>query len=487
MTNDRAVENEQNEDLRMKPVRTLAASLLAALWTASAPAQLPLLEGLEYPPLNANPPQAVKAELANGMRLFLLEDHELPVFNIAAYIETGEIYDPPGKIGLAAIAADVMRTGGTVSRTPDEINETLEFIAGSIEVGMSDEYGSASLNVLSKDIDLGIELFADILMNPAFREEQLELRRGQLIEAIRRQNDSPLNLAFRELQVQLYGGHPYAQFATLESAQAISREDLAAFHRTHFRPEGIWMAVSGDFQSDAVIARIESAFEGWDPPDAERPPTPAPQFQPGKIYHIEKEIAQTSIVFGHAGIRRVNPDWHAVLVMNDILGGSGFSSRLMRKARVERGLTYGIATNFARYNQPGFFFGYANTHPSNTVELIELVKASLAEMRSEPPADAELELVKNQNINSFVFLYTSSAQIASQSLIYQFLGYPERYLEEWTNNVAAVTKEDALAAAQKYLDPDNLVIVTVGPRAQFGRPLEELGEVQEIQLKAPGE
>ena len=245
------------------------------------------------------------------------------------------------------------------------------------------------------------------------------------------------------------------------------------------------MAVSGDFQTDDIVQKIEKAFEGWNPPAVERPETPAPQFKPGGIYHIEKEIGQTFIVFGHAGIQRTNPDWHSILVMNDILGGSGFSSRLMRKIRVERGLTYGISTNFFRKNLDGFFFGYASTQHQNVVELIELAKETMAGMRANPVNDLELALVKNQNINSFVFLYTSSAQIAAQSLVYQFLGYPEEYLENWTSNIAAVTKESVLAAAQKYLNPDEMVIVTVGQREKFGRPLEELGEVKEIRLESP--
>lgn len=473
-----------NRRQRWTGARVLLAAF-AGLLAGSAHGQLPILEGLEYPPLNANPPKAEKVVLKNGMRLFLLEDHELPILNITAYIKTGDIYDPPGKTGLAGMTASVMRSGGTATRTPDEINEALEFIAGSIEAGMSDEYGSASLNVLVKDADMGVQLFADILMNPAFQEEKVELQRGQLIEAIRRRNDSPLQTAFREMQVRLYGDHPYARYATIDSAMAISREDMIAFHRAHYRPEGIWMAVSGDFQTDAIVQKIEKAFEGWDPPAVEHPETPAPQFKPGGIYHIEKEIAQTYIVFGHAGIQRTNPDWHSILVMNDILGGSGFTSRLMRKIRNERGLTYGISTNFFRKNQDGFFFGYSSTDHQNTVELIQLAKETMAEMRANPVSDMELALVKNQNINSFVFLYTSSAQIAAQSLVYQFLGYPEGYLESWTNNVAAVTKESALAAAEKYLNLDDLVIVTVGQREKFGRPLEELGEVEEILLKSP--
>ena len=473
--------------MKRRQRQTLAAAILTAAFLTAAQAQLPLLEGLEYPPLNADPPKAEEIVLKNGMRLFLLEDHELPLLNIAAYIKTGDIHDPPGKTGLAGMTAGLMRSGGTATRTPDEINDALEFIAGSIEASMSDEYGSANLNVMAKDADLGIELFADILMNPAFQEDQVELRRGQLIEAIRRQGDSPLQTAFREMHRQLYGDHPYARYATMESAQAITREDLIAFHKAHYRPDSIWMAVSGDFQSAEIAAKIEQAFEGWEAPSVEHPMAPVPQFQPGGIYHIEKEIGQTFIVFGHAGIRRANPDWHTLLVLNDILGGQGFSSRLMRSARVERGLTYGISTSFFRKNQQGSFFGYTSTQHHHTAEMIELVKETMAEMRANPVSGQELALVKNQNINSFVFLYTSSAQIASQSLIYQFLGYPNGYLEDWTSNVEAVTKEKILAAAQKYLNPDDLIIVTVGQRAQFGRPLEELGEVTEIPQESSGE
>ena len=213
-------------------------------------------EELTYEPIQFKPPTPQKYTLSNGMELYLIEDNELPVFDISGLVKTGTIYDPADKIGLASIFASVMRTGGTVSREPDALNEELESMAASVEIGMSPEYGSVSLSTLAEDMDKGLEIFADVLRNPAFREEKLDLRKQQAIEGIRRRNDNPIQLAWRNFSEILYGkDHPFGWYSEIENVENISVDDLKAFHARYFHPNNIMLSITGDFDTESLITK----------------------------------------------------------------------------------------------------------------------------------------------------------------------------------------------------------------------------------------
>jgi len=342
---------------------------------------------------------------------------------------------------------------------------------------------------MQKDIDLGIDIFADVLMNPAFRDEKVELARNQALEGVRRQNDNPYGIAGRELSNAVFGDHPYANTATVESISSITREDMVAFHDAHYRPGGMSIAVSGDFDKKAIIAKLEEVFGEWTAPVVDHPPAAPVEDatqRPG-IFHAEKGIPQTAVWFGHVGVKRTNPDWFSILVMNEVLGGGVFTARLGREIRTNRGLAYSVGSSYMRMNQRGLFRVYCVTRPDATAQCIEATREILDGMRNEQVTDEELDLVKNLNINSFVFAYTSSGQIAHQDLRIDFLGYPPDFLETYTDNIANVTKEDVQRAAQTYLHPDRLSIVTVGARENFDKPLEELGNVTVLELDAASE
>ncbi|MDA1191908.1 MAG: pitrilysin family protein [Candidatus Poribacteria bacterium] len=466
---------------RMK--RALFLLIGFAVLLTAATAQVPLLDGLEYPSVDFEPPKPEKVVLDNGMTLYLLEDHELPVFGMSAYIRTGDIYEPKDKIGLAGLMATVMRTGGTVSMEPDALNETLEFLAASVESGMSAENASVGLSAMSKDIDTVLTIFADVVINPAFREDKLELARNQAVEGIRRQNDNPAQIASRELHKAVYGDHPYANTATAATLSAITRDDLIAFHKAYYRPANMLVAVSGDFERDAIIAKISEAFAGWNPSGEEVAPIPpVEEGDYAGVYHAEKDLPQVTVYFGHLGVTRTNPDWFPILVLNEILGGSGFTSRLMREVRTNLGLTYGVGTVFRRSTERGMFLGGSSSRSETAVQAMQAIKAIMEGIRAEPVTDQEIDIIKNSEINSFVFSYTSSAAIAEQALRLDYFGYPSDYLDTYTDKVAAVTKDDVLRVAQEYLHPDKLAIITVGKRAALTEPLESLGEVTTLDL-----
>ncbi len=448
-------------------------------------------EELTFEPIEFNPPVPEKRVLSNGMTLYLLEDHELPVFNISGLVKTGTIYDTKDKIGLASICASVMRTGGTETREPDALNEQLESMAASVEIGMSPEYGSVNLSTMAEDIQKGLEIFADVLGNPAFREEKLQLRKQQAIEAIRRRNDNPIQLAWRNFSEILYGkDHPFGWYSEIDGVESITVDDLKAFHTKFFKPENIMLAITGDFDTDTLINQLEKVFEGWENTKTDFPAIePVENMPKPSVNHIQKDLPQTTMLIGHYGIKRTPdfPDFFALRVMNDILGEGGFTSRLMMEVREKHGLAYmvGSLMQTSFYTNPGEWFAYCQTRSEKTSEAIALIISLIKDIRENPVTEEELNRTKDSLINSFVFGFESSSQIAFQQMMLAYRGFAPDFLETFTDHIAKVTAEDVQTVAQKYLHPDALTIVTVGNQDNFDRPLTEFGEVNEIEIKQP--
>jgi predicted Zn-dependent peptidase len=246
------------------------------LWVGCAEQAVRDYRGLEYPKLrDIEIPDVEQVTLDNGMRLFLLEDRELPLVDISVRIRTGSIYEPAEKIGLAAIAGQVMRTGGTASMTGDEIDEELEAIAASVETGIGLNSGSASMSVLKGDLDKGLSILADVLMNPAFRQDKIQLAKMQAASAIARRNDSVGAIASREFDKLIYGPDSvYARHEEYASIGRISRDDLVEFHKRYFGPNNAMLAVWGDFDTKKMIQKIEQAFRGWERVNLDFPKVP---------------------------------------------------------------------------------------------------------------------------------------------------------------------------------------------------------------------
>ena len=477
--------------MKKSTIKKLSICMLIAFFFVMG--SLPLLakphEELTYQPIQFNPPVPEVRKLTNGMTLYLIEDHELPVFDISGLVKTGTIYDPIDKIGLASIFASVMRSGGTISREPDTLNEELESMAASVEVSMSPEFGSVSLSTMAEDIEKGLEIFADVLRNPAFRQDKLDLRKQQAIEAIRRRNDNPIQLAWRNFSAILYGkDHPFGWYSEIETVESITVEDLKAFHSKYYHPNNIMLSITGDFETDKLIKQLEKVFAGWIMNNIDYPNIPdvAVLYQPS-VNHIQKSLPQTTMLIGHLGIKRTPdfPDFFALRVMNDILGEGGFTSRLMKQVREKHGLAYmvGSLMETSFYTNPGEWFAYCGSSSEKTAQAISLIIEIIRELRETPVSDAELQLTKDSLINSFVFGFESSSQIAFQQMMLAYRDFDSDFLKTYTDNIAKVTAEDVQAVAQKYLHPDALTIVTVGNQANFDRPLNEFGDVNLIEIK----
>ena len=457
---------------------------LLLLLAACAP-QLPRPDQLVYPPLTMQIPAVERLDLPNGIRLYLREDHELPLVQITALLGSGSIGDPAELTGRGALYAAVLRSGGAGERSPEAFDTAVEALAANLSIAVDSYATSLDLSLQTADLDAGLELLGDLLRRPRFAPERLELARKQAIEGVRRQDDDPGSVAQRTLMAALYGDHPLGRTPSVESLAAISREQLLGFHRQAAHPDNLWLAISGDFDRPALLARLDQLFGDW--PRGNQPPQPLPAVTAAPrpvLLLAEKEIPQTTILLGELGIDKDAPDLHPVRVMNFILGGGGFNSRMMSEIRSDRGLAYSVYSHFQVGRRlPGAFFAGAETKSASTLEVLQLMRRQMETLRREPVSAAELALAKESLINSFVFAFTDTHEVVTQQLRLDYYGYPADYLQRYQAEVAAVTLEQVQQAARERLDPARQTIVLVGNPRQFDSPPESLGLPVEVAAK----
>jgi len=444
---------------------------------------------LKYPKLgDIEMPEVERVTLANGMQLFLLEDHELPLISVSARIRVGSIYEPADKIGLANITGAVMRTGGTVSKTGDEIDEQLERIAASVETGIGLNSGYASVSVLKQDIDVGLTILADVLMNPAFREDKIMLAKMQHRSAIARRNDDVGAIAAREFDKLIYGPDSvYARHTEYATIDNISRDDLVAFHKKFFGPNNMMLGIWGDFDTAQMIKKIEKAFKGWEKADVELPTVPQVQYEFRSTVNVirKDDVNQSNIYLGHIGGLRNDPDYFALILMNRILGSS-FTGRLFKNVRSREGLAYSVFGIYsANYAFPGVFYVGCQTKSEATVRAIRAMTEEVRKMTESEVTDEELALAKDSYLNSFVFNFDTKGEIVARLMTYAYFGYPLDFLQKTKENVEKVTKKDVLRVASEHLKPDKMQILAVGRPQDFDEPLSVLGTMREIDITIP--
>jgi zinc protease len=443
---------------------------------------------LKFPPLHTiQIPNVKRVVLKNGMILYLVEDHELPVINMTARIGVGGIDDPPDKIGLASVATAVMRTGGTESKTGDQIDEQLEGIAASVETGIRLLSGTASLSVLKENIDIALPILADILMHPAFPPDKIQLQKIREHSAIARRNDEVQGIAYREFYKLIYGPDSvYARQPEHSTIEAITRDDLVAFHKKYYYPNNMMLGVWGDFKTDDMVKKINRTFSGWKMGAARKPVAPPVNYNfDYQVNLIRKEdVNQSTVLMGHIGGLLNNPDYFALEVMNNVLSGS-FSSRLFRNLRSKQGLAYSVFGDYgANFNFPGVFLAGAMTKSESTVKATQGLLDQLQKMKTQPVTDEELGLAKDLFLNSFVFNFEDRADTLLRLMAYEYYGYPRDFLEKMKANIEKVTKEDVMRVAKKYIQPDKVRILVVGRPEDFDQPLSTLGKVREIPLES---
>ncbi len=478
----------------LRGIALLSAGLSGlALPTLPAAAQVTEAEDIVYPPMpTVERPQPQRTVLANGMVVMLLEDHELPLVEARVRVRTGGRWEPADKVGLAELTGQVLRSGGTESIRSDELDDLLEDRAAILETSIGTTSGSAFLSCLVDDFPEMLEIFADVLRHPAFEEEKLAVAKNQVVAGIARQNDDASAILAREFRELVYGSEsPYARSPTYATIDNVSRDDLVAWHRKYFHPDRMILGLVGDFDSAAALKLVEKVFGDW--PRGIRPSGPAvtdptievTEPEPGIHFAVKNDVNQSNIRIGHLGVRRDHPDYYALEVMNQVLGGS-FASRLFSRVRGQKGLAYNVRGSVqSQWDYPGVFLMTMSTKTETTGAGIEALYEEARNMTAEPPTDDEVERARSAILNSFVFLADSTGEILSRQLTYEYFGYPLDWLDRYRRGIDGVTAAQVRAAAAKHIRPESFVTLVVGPEEGADRPLSDFGEVEIVDLTIP--
>ena len=456
---------------------------------------------LTYELLDFTPPEAGdhRHELSNGVVVFVVEDPELPLVSVSLTVRTGAYLDPPDKIGLASLTGSQMRAGGTTSMSAADFDEEAAFLAAQVGNSIGSTSGGANMNCLTKNLDTCLDMFFDMLRNPGFDEDRLALAKSQAIQQMERRNDATASIEGREWGRLMRGeAHFSTRPPTRATVEAITRDDLLAFHHRYYHPGNFIFAVSGDVETTAMLAELERRMVGWGVSAEPVPPVPAPGFTPRPgLYLVNKpDVNQGRVTIGHLGATRDDPDRYKLLVMNDILGGGGFSARLLTRIRSDEGLAYSASSSFGVgiYYRGVFRAGF-QSRSETVARATAIVLEEIERIRTEPVEEDELRNSIAYFVETFSRSFSSAASTAGLFAGDEYTGRDPAYLAAYRENIASVTAEDVLEVAQRYLDPDALVILVVGnleatlagdpERPEFSLEQMSPGDVVRIPLPDP--
>jgi zinc protease len=440
------------------------------------------------PPLPAfQPKQPKRIQLANGMVIFLQEDHELPLIDGTARIRGGSVNEPASKTGLVDIYSEVWRTGGTKTQTGDQLDDFLEVRAAKVETGGGPDSTTIGFSCLKADLDDVFKVFLDVLRNPEFRADKIDIAQKEEQDGISRRNDQVGEIAHRESVKLAYGpDNPYARVPEYATVAAVTRQDLIDWHGKYVHPNNIILGISGDFDSAAMEARLRAAFDSW--PKGPTLPKNDIKYNPAKpgYYLVPKDdVNQSTIHMVALGTTRDNPDYYAIAVFNEAFGG-GFSSRLFNDIRTKRGLAYsvggGIGSNFGH---PGILQVSIGTKSQSTFEAIQAASEDIEGLAKQPITDDEIQKAKDAILNAFIFRLDSPDKILGERMTYEYYGYPPDWLDKYQAEVKKVTAADVNRVATKYLHRDQLAVLVIGNTKEFDKALASLGPPKEIDITIP--
>ncbi|HYM60945.1 MAG TPA: pitrilysin family protein [Thermoanaerobaculia bacterium] len=463
----------------------------AALLTLAMPsmAQVKDYHDIKTPPLRSfEAAKPKRIQLANGLIIFLQEDHELPLIRGSARIRGGGRDVSANQAGLVNILGASWRTGGTESKTGDQLDDFLEARAARVETSADLDSTFVRLDVLKGDFDTVFPIFLDLLQHPAFRQDKIDLAKTQANTGISRRNDEPGGIIGREAGKLGYGtDSPYARQAEYATIASITRDDLLAFHKRYVQPNNIVFGLAGDFDSAAMEKKLRDAFGSWKR-GPQAPPLPTGG-TPGKagVYFIAKEdVTQANIAMVHSGgALRNDPDRYAIQVMNEVLSG-GFSGRLMTHIRSQMGLAYGVGGGVGLdWDHQGIVRIQMSTKSGSTMQAIAALKNELRDLTTKPFTDEELALAKESIVNSFVFTMDSRTKVLNQRVNLEFYGYPADFFEHYQERIQKVTTDDVARVAKKFVHPDQMALLIVGKEKDFEQPVSSLGAVTPIDITIP--
>ena len=478
------------------------AGLLAALLVAVtlAPGARPAVaadlperpEQLKYPPLKYTPPKAAdyRVKLANGIPAYFAPDKTLPLVTVTVLLRVGPDLDPAGKEGLAATMMHLLTRSGTKDLTAEQLEERLAFLGAQLESGMGGGGGMmglgsvpisgaesrVTLNLLSKDLDEGLGLLTDCLKGAAFQEDRLKLRKDQQLQEMKQRNDATSDLEEREWGFLMRGAdHWTNRYPTEPSIKSLTRDDLVALRRRYVGPKDFVIAVSGDFDRAATVKKLDRAFAGW-PGPGENPGPPKPPAAPAAQgwYVVDKDVNQTRVSLGLRALDRYDRDFYAAQVMNFILGGGGFTSRLVNRIRSDEGLAYSVHSSFEGgiyYPEP--WRTVFQTKARSTAFAISIALTEVARVRDSLVTPGELETAKSSFVEGFPARFPTAQAIAGALAAEELTGRYAKdpgYFSQYASRIGAVTAQDVQRVARRLLDPGKMAFLLVGNAQEMALP-----------------
>lgn len=422
---------------------------------------------LSFEELVFTPPMAseFRHELSSGVPVYMASSKEFPLVTITLSFKGGQYMEPDGKAGLAAMTGAMVRTGGSSMMSPSELDEEFDFMAADTSVGIGGRTATASINSLTSNLGDAFELFMDMVRNPRFDSERLEVLRGQQLEQIKTRDDDGLQIAIREMNYLMWGeDHFEARQPTKASLESITVEDMKGFHSQIFNPSNLMVSVTGDFEQAEMLSFLENAIQGWESGEASPAvPVPTHTFKPG-VYYYEKDQPQVQVLIGHRGFQRDDPNAVAVSVMNDILGGAGFTSRITNSVRTREGLAYTAGSVMrSRVEYPGMFMSYFFTKVPTTALATRLVFDEIDTIQTEAASTEEIETIANGIIETFPRTFESKGAMMGMFISDERTDRPADHWQTYRDRVRGVGAEAIQQAANDYLHPDDAVILVVGP------------------------
>ncbi len=465
-----------------------AFALPLAAQQAKPAAQKPIWKQKAPPLPPFHPQEPRRIELKNGMVIFLQEDHELPLIDGTLRIRGGGRAVPVSKTGMMSIYGEAWRTGGTKTKSGDELDDFLEARAAKVETGATVDSASIGFSCLKPDFEDVFAVFLDVLRNPEFRQDKIDLAKDQVNTSISRRNDEISEIAGRESTKLAWGAeNPYARQAEYATVAAITRQDLLDFHQKYLAPNNVILGIVGDFDPVQMEARLRKEFESW-PRGEQFKETPV-EFRgarPGVYFIAKEDVNQSEIRMAYpTDVTRRSPDYYPIEVMNDILGGSS-ASRLYVNERSKKGLAYAVGGGIrVPFDHPGMLRLGMGTKSQTTVEGVAALQDELSGMVKNKVTEEELKRGKDDILNAFIFNFDSKAKVLRERMAYEFYGYPADFLEQYRTGIEKVTAADVARVAEKYLHPDRLAILVVGNDKEFDKPLTTLGAVTPIDITIP--
>ena len=463
-----------------KRIVAFAAAIVVTLSNVAALAQQQPLDRTKVPAPGKSPvlnvPAWTKTQLANGATLIVSERHNLPLVSFTiTFVGGSNQFEPANRKGVAAMTA-TMLSEGTTTKTGDQISDALQMLGTGVGSGVSGEEGSIGFVSTATNFEATLAILADMMMNSVFPPEALERLRGRTLVSLTQAKDQPTVVGAQVFAKILYGdAHPYGQRITETSVKAITRDDIVAFQKAYYQPGRAIITVVGDVTAANVKNALDKSLASWtkggEKPSFSYPQLP--QLQPAKIYLVDKPGAAQSVVnIGLPGPPRNTPDYFALQVLNTILGGQ-FQSRLNANIREQKGYSYGVSSNFNYGRGPGAFRAGGSIFSAKTdAALIEFMKELQGIVGEKPITDEEIKTAKESLIQGLPQRFSSVSAINSSITSLAVQNLPDDYFQTFASKVSAVTKEDLLRVAKRYIDLKNLAIVIVGNRAEVEAALK---------------